>query len=444
MRTMFQKVVQRASIIIVSLLISVAAKAQKELSLEQSIRIALENNIDIKLARNNALIAAHNLRQSKFEFAPSVNAFVNFDWINGLTIDQTTGEPVTETTRRSSPQISANVDIFDGMGRFHDVSRNRLLEEAAAFDVENTEDNTSILVTGFYLQLLTTQANIEISKARIKLLNEQLVRARKRFEIGVDNQEQVFNLKSQIASENLNLVNLRNDMENSKLNLIQLIQLDPSEGFTFEKVEIPDEGIEMELESYGDIYEAALAYSPLLKSANLGLQVSQKEMEIAKAQRYPTLSAIASYGSFFSSVNESVDYFDQIDRNKQSLFGLRLNVPIFNQQQISNNIQVSKIQIVNSELNLEQARLDLTNNIQQAYQNLVAARSTWVAAKENMVALQQSFKYAQTSYSSGNIDFYTYLESLNNLNRAEIELVNAKYSFVLRRKIIDIYKGIDQ
>ena len=97
--------------------------------------------------------------------------------------------------------------------------------------------------------------------------------------------------------------------------------------------------------------------------------------------------------------------------------------------------------MLNNELAQEQAELDLVNNIQSAYQNLLAAQSTHNAAKENLVALDQSFRFSQTSYNSGNLDFYTYLESLNNKNTGEIELISSKYSFVLRKRILEIYKG---
>ena len=60
----------------------------------------------------------------------------------------------------------------------------------------------------------------------------------------------------------------------------------------------------------------------------------------------------------------------------------------------------------------------------------------------NLIALNQSFDFVKTRYDSGNTDFYTYLESLNNKNRAEIELVNAQYSIVFRKKILDVYRGM--
>ena len=414
---------------------------QTELDLEKCIKIALANNLDIKRARNDALVASSNEKQSKYEFWPSVNAFANFNFINGLVIDPTTGTPQTETTQTSSPSIVADVTIFNGMRNHHNLSRNKLIRDAAQYQVNSSEDNTRIFVTAFYLEVLTSKENIKVSQERLNLLNEQLIRAEKRVEVGVENQEQVFNLKSQIARENLRMVNLKNDQDRSKLNLLQLLQLDPSQQYTYATIVVNDEELEEPLELYGSILEEAMVYSPSLKSADLNIRAGEKDLLIAKTDRLPVVSASASYGSFYSSSNDAEGYLGQLDLNDQKFVGFNLSVPIFNRYRIKNNIQVSKINMLNNELAQDQARLDLINNIQSAYQNLLAAQSTHNAAKENLVALDQSFRFSQTSYNSGNLDFYTYLESLNNKNTAEIELISSKYSFVLRKRILEIYKG---
>jgi outer membrane protein len=80
--------------------------------------------------------------------------------------------------------------------------------------------------------------------------------------------------------------------------------------------------------------------------------------------------------------------------------------------------------------------------MQQAYLDLVAAISTYEAARENLTALEQSFKFSEIRYNSGHTDFYSYLESLNNKNRAEIDLINSRYSFLFRKRILEIYQGL--
>jgi outer membrane protein len=96
----------------------------------------------------------------------------------------------------------------------------------------------------------------------------------------------------------------------------------------------------------------------------------------------------------------------------------------------------------NAELAVKESMVNTTNSIQRVYLELVAAQSTYKAALENAEALEQSFNFVKRRYETGNTDFYTYLEALNNKNRGEIELINSKYSIIFRRKILEVYKGI--
>jgi len=428
--------------ILLAILVVSESFAQTEMTLEEAIQIALDNNIDLKRAQNNMHIANANARQSKFEFLPSINGLYNYNWISGFSgVDPTTGNPVNNS-QRSQPSVMASFNIFNGFQNVNTLTRNRFLKEAAELNLQNAEDIARITATGLFLQVLVAQENIKISQDRLDLLNEQLEREEKRVEVGVSTQEQVFNFKSQIATENLNLVNLQNNYDRFKLQLLLALQLDPADDYELVQFEITELEITAENEPFMQLKETAFAYSPLLQSAELNRKAATKDFQIAKAGFYPTVTFFGQIASFYSSVTTR-DYFSQLDVNLQKAIGVSVNIPIFNRFRIMNNVQVSKINIRNSELNYEQAELTLFNNLQQAHQDLKAAQSTYNASQENLIALTQSFEFANKRYQTGNTDFFTFLESLNNKNRAEIELVNSKFSILFRKRILDIYRGIN-
>ena len=418
------------------------AKAQEKLDLAACVKIALENNLEVKRVLNQASAASINERQSKLEYLPGINANINYDIRRGLTNDPTTFTPVTATTRSSMPSMSLNMDLFNGMKIRNSVRRNELLKKASETDVLQTRDQIEILVTQSYLLVISDKENIKISKQRLDLLQEQLARAEKRVDAGVANMEQVYNLRSEIAAENLQAVQLGNQYKSDKLTLLQALLLDPTGDFLIETPEVDQENLDLPIEPYEQIEEEVLGYSPALRSAALQVTASQRAMDITRADRLPRLTLGAAYGSTYSSNNKADSYFDQLSLNEQKFLGFNLSIPIFDRNRVTNNIHLAKIDIANSELTLDQSEIDLRNQLQRAYFDLVAAHSTYVAAKENLTAFQQSFKFAQTSYEAGRTDFYTYLESLNNKNRGEIELINSKYSYQFRKKILDIYRGL--
>ena len=96
---------------------------------------------------------------------------------------------------------------------------------------------------------------------------------------------------------------------------------------------------------------------------------------------------------------------------------------------------------MNAQLQADQAMLDVTNAAQRDYLDLVSAQTSYQTAQENYEALNQTFEFMKKRFETGNTDFYSYLESLNNKNRAEAQLINAKYTIVLRKRILDLYRG---
>ena len=415
--------------------------AQQILTLQDCIQIGLANNITVKKVSNDFMIAQANEKQSKMEYLPRVSAYSNYNISHGLTNDPTSFDPVTATTRSSTPSVAMDLNIFSGMRTRNTIRRNSLIKQAAEYDLAQSKDDIELAITASYLLVISDKENIKVANDRLELLSNQLERAERRVDAGVANMEQVFNLRSQIANEQLNKVNLENRYKSDRLSLLQTLLLDPAMDYQIKDPSILGQNIDAEIPNYQELKEEVLQYSPGLKSAGLGIETSKMDLALVKADRLPNLGMRAAYGSTFSSNNRE-SYLDQLNVNEQKFVGFALNIPIFDRNRVKNNIHVSNINIANSELDYQQVRIDLMNNMQQAYLDLVAAHSTYQAAKENLTALEQSFNFAESRYNSGNTDFYSYLESLNNKNRAEIELINSRYSFLFRKRILEIYRGV--
>jgi outer membrane protein len=231
-----------------------------------------------------------------------------------------------------------------------------------------------------------------------------------------------------------------------------MLQLDATKDYEIEGVSLDGIDVVSDVQPYSEVLASSLNYSPALKRANFNQQASIYQFKQAGAARYPSVALQGQYGSSYSSngardpiTNEHVadaTFRTQMGWNQYKGVGIGINIPIFTRWQTSANIQAAKVNMFNAELDVKQAQQTITNAIQLVYNDLQAAISTYNAAQENIDALTQSYNFSETRYEAGNTDFYTYLESLNNKNRAEIQLANAKYSIVFRKKILDIYRGI--
>ncbi len=437
-----------------ALLAVFSAHGQKVLTLEECINIALDNNINIKTARNNAVSARAGYSQSKFNFLPALSAGASHNWNEGLQFDNTSGSLVNTTTLSGGGSVSANMMIFNGFQTSLNVKRNKFLYDASEKAIEGSIQAAEAQIVVQFLNVVSTRENLKIQEQTKGLLEEQLTREEKREAAGVGNMEQVYNFRSRVAAQNLVIVNQRNLLETNKLALIQLLLLDPSDNYEFAGITLNDAELEEDIADYGSIYDKSLAYSPSLQSAELNLEASKKSLKMAQLGWLPTLSVRASYGSGWSSNvkarDENGDFIlpiqvesigTQLESNVSKSAGFNLNIPLFSRFQNRTNTQQSKIQMLNSELTLEQTKNTLTNLVQQAYLNLVNAKTSYAAAQESMESLNKAYEFAKNRYESGTIDFVTYLTSLNGKNNGELELARSKYSILFRQLIIDIYTG---
>jgi outer membrane protein len=435
------------TIALLALLSSSTVWAQRVLTLEECIDIALQSNLSIKRAKNQAEIAKAQYTQSKFNFLPSLSAGASHSWREGLQFDQTTGNLVNTTALSGGMSIDASLTLFDGFSNLYGKQQAKASYQASEEAVRGTVQSIQAQIVGAFLQVITIKEGLKMNQATLSLLNEQLDRERKRENAGVGNMEQVYNFQSQVAQQQLTIVNQNNQLESAKLSLIQLLLLDPAEDYQFEGITSNDAELNKELEDYNTVYSSSMDFSPSVKSAELNLDAAEKNLQISKFNWMPTLGLRSGWSTGWSSNLRNqgdgsvVDLSTQLDRNRVKSASLSLGIPLFSRFQNRTQLQTSKIQVLNSQLALEQAKNDLTNQVQQAYLDLLNAKTSYAAAKESKLSLDQSFDFAKNRYDNGTIDFVTYLQSLTAKNRGDLELVRSKYSILLRQFILDIYKG---
>ncbi|RKQ49622.1 outer membrane protein TolC [Roseivirga pacifica] len=431
---------------ILSLFALANVQAQTTLTLEECINIALENNLSLKRARNSSISAKAQMVQSKMNFLPSLSAGASYNWNEGLQFDQTSGNLVNTTTLSGGGSLNASMVIFNGMSNIYNAQRANFQYQAAEETVRNTELQTERDVVVAFLDLISTREQLKIANQTNDLYKEQLEREEKRERAGVGNMEQVYNFRSQIAQQELIIVTRQNQLQSQELRLIQLLLLDPSDNYEFAGITVNDAELEAELEAYATVYDNAREFSPSLRSAELALQASKKSYRQSQFTWMPSLSVGASYGTGWSSNVKAqdgtvLDLSDQFRNNEYKSAGLNLNIPLFTRFQNRTQMQVSKINYLNSELTLQDTENQLRNQVQQAYLDLLNAKSTYAAAKESLVNLETSFEFSKTRYDNGTVDFVTYLENVNARNVGELTLTQSKYAILIRQMVLDIYTG---
>lgn len=447
---------------------------QLEWSLKQCIDHALDHNLQVKQSELNIDFSKQSLNQSWAQTLPSLNGFATHNYNFGQTIDPFTNLFANDQVQSNNFALSSSVTLFNGLQTYNSIRQNQLnlkVNESAADKMKN---DISLSIATAYVQVLFSEELLLTAKNQVNITRMQVDRMQKMVDAGALPKARLLELEAQHALEELNVINAENQKDLSYLSLKQLLEFDMS---TDLKIRTPILEIPSEISitsTPGQVYDAALTILPEIKGAEYNLLSSARTLKIAQGSRSPRLTLQGSLGTGFSGlskdiisvtptgfrssgyytaagedvieptfdVQSEVRSFDkQIDDNFNKSIGLNLTVPIFNGLSIKTNVAKAKIEQQKAELDLALTKNQLRKNVQQAYSDAIASLKKYNATKKSMDAIGESFKYADKRFSVGDMNTVEYNDAKNKLSKVQSDLLQAKYDFVFRQKILDFYQG---
>ena len=432
---------KRLIILIAIVALFVQGRAQEKWSLQKCIDYALENNIVIKQQQLNTEYQENQLNQAKYNKLPNLGASLGqgVSFGRSETLEGTYDNYTNATT---SARISSNVLIWKGGTLNNTVKQNEFNWKSSLEDLEKAKDDVTLNIASAYLDILFAQELIKVAESQVEQTQKQIERSKKLVEAGKIAEGALLEVQAQLAREQLDVVNRKNNLQISYLNLAQLLELEDYNGFEIEVPEIPELKAQISLMASKEVYEKAVDVRPEIKSAEYQLKSSEIQLDLAKGNKLPTLSAYASVSNNYYASENAPSFNDQVSKNLNENVGLNLDIPLFSKYQNRTNITNSKLQIKNSELELESAKKQLRKQIEQVYTNAVAANERYSANKVAVQSMEESFRYIEEKFNVGRVNSVEYNDAKTKLAIAESDLIQAKYEFIFRSKILDFYNGI--
>jgi outer membrane protein len=311
---------------------------------------------------------------------------------------------------------------------------------AITADLEKAKENMEINITTMYLQVLYSKEILGIANNQVALSREQLERIKSLYENGRASEAQIYEVEAQIANDNLTVVQAASDLQMAILSLTQALELPAPEGFD---VAEPEDIADFILVRKPDaIYESALTTRAAIRSEELRLKSSEKYIKMAQSSFFPTLSFGAGYGNNYYRITgfENPSFSSQLRNNRNQYFGLNLNVPIFSRYSTRNNVRTAQLNNRLQELQLENSKKTLYKEIQQAYYNAFTSGEKYKSAEAAYQSAEKSFGYMKERLDNGRATMYEYNDSKTGMTRALSNRTQAKYDFILRKKILDFYE----
>jgi len=392
--------------------------SKKVWTLKDCITYALGNNITIKDAALNKAQAIVNHGEAKSARLPNLFGSASQTFTNGNSVDPITSDYVTEQIYSTNVGLNSSFTIFQGNQINNQIEQNELLLNQSMFLEEETKNNITLSILENYLQILHAKEGIAIAQNNLTSTQKEVERAKARLDAGTIALSDYTEALSQAATNEYTLINAKNTYQQYIINLKQLLELGPTQDIEIAPLDEQTDYSEILLNKI-EIYQKALGTLPEVNASKIGVEVSEKDLDIAKGGYLPSLELTTSIGSGYTSINDNT-FSEQFDVNFNQRIGLSLNIPIFNRNQ---------------------TKKEIYKKIETAYQNAISSQEQMVAAKASMEAAEQSYKLAQKRYELGDLNTTDLVISQNTYTNAQQNYLQAKYLNILYHKLLDFYQG---
>lgn len=449
-------------------------------SLEECINYAWENNLNVRNSELNQLGTEINLKQSQWALAPNLNAGGSLGKSFGRTIDPVTNNFVSRDFLSGGISANASVNLYQGGMMRNTIKRNKIDVEASQYDLEKAKNDIALNVATNYLNVLLNREQLANAEFQLEVTKQQLERTKVLVAAGSLPLTNQLDLESQVASNEVSVVNAENTLSISILNLKQSMQMPAIEDLEIEVPELAVENVAIEVTDSDEIYKIALTTQPEVKSAELGVESSDIGVKISKSGFLPSLSVAGSLTTNYSDQavqitgtqdvnvpaapigfvqgtnetvlsnprtvtiptrNENYVWNDQFEDNLGQSVRVNLNIPIFNRLATKSSVQRAEIQKQRAEITAQNTKNTLRQNVETAHTNAIASYKSYQASLKRVAALEETFRATQQQYNVGTAHFTDFQVASNNLFAARAALTQSKYSFIFRVKILDFYLG---
>ncbi|MEQ9230360.1 MAG: TolC family protein, partial [Cyclobacteriaceae bacterium] len=416
-----------------------------------------------------------NLRdQAELSRYPNANASSSYGFSWGRAINLTTNQFITERFSSSTIGAGSSVPVFSGLQIRNSIAQSSIDVEASQYDVEKATNDIQLDIVTFYLNVIFNQELLENAKFQLESSKNQLERTKKLVEVGSLPKTSELELVSQVASNEVSVINSENSLNLAMLTLKQAALIPQSERV---EVSLPDAEVE-ELDitmRADDVFDAAQNTLPEILAADLRVRSAEYDYEIQRGGLYPTLTLNAGLGTRYSQADrgfvpdgggdfeivgglqtasgEAIESFQptgnfqttpvgtQFKDNFNRSLTLSLNIPIFNGLSQRSAIQRSKISIQQAQINADEQRIFLRQIIETAYNDSQAAKKTFEAATKQVEALEETFRSVQNQLNNGAANQTDFQVASNNLFQAKSDLTRAKFDYIFKKKLLDFYQG---
>ena len=428
---------------------SFTSYAQKTLSLDEAINIALNKNTSLQKSENTLKTYESGVKAAYGNFMPDLGVYGNWNWTKA---DEAGGNryfqgsiiPVPSTTAQSrnySVGASSDITLFDGLSNIATLSKSQNDLEAGQLNLERMKQDIVFQTISLYYNVINAKQLLKVKEDDVKWNQKNLETITERNKLGAVTLADVYNQQVQEGNAELALIQAKNDLETARTNLLYYLGLDILESYEITEpagisdMETLGQQKELNYQDLSELVAKALSTRSDYKSAQLSLKSAEEGITIARSGYFPRLSGSISY-------QMTSDAIKTIDNSRYLNISATISIPIFSGFSTENQVQIAKVNAENMDVELTELERNIKRNIQKNYLDLQAAEKSLSVNEKNVKAAAENRRIEEEKYSLGSGTLLNVLIASSNYTTARTNYINAKFAYVVLSEQLNYYLGV--
>lgn len=410
--------------------------AQTQFSLEECISYAEEHNYQLKTAELNITSSKISLKQAKENIAPTVSASVT----QGLG----TNHYQNSVSWNGNYGISAGMTLFNGLSNYNAIKQSKLQVEQSGLELEQNKNSVKISIIQAFLNIMMNEDMLEYQQKVVKSSQEQMEQGEQQFKVGKILESEYKMLQAQYTSDRFNIENTKIKIQNNYLTLKNLLAIDPATEITIVRPDSATLFKSLEIPEMQEMMSRSMNYLPELKIKENAITDAEYSVKLQKANYYPSLSLNAGISTGYNNTNlaTNVGWGTQLWHGLGENVGLNLSIPIYQRSTVRHNVQQAQLRVQQAELSQKETEHQISRELQQYYMDVLSAQNDYLVAEAQKDAYEANYNTYNFKFKYGSVTAVDLIQQQTNYLNQLNKYMQAKYSFVLERKILDVMMGI--
>jgi len=440
------KTKNRLFLILVIVFLGFRVDAQKNWTLNECIKFAIENNLQLHDAALSEQIAGQSYQKSIWNLLPGISAGSDAGMNYGRSVDPKNNGIINTSFFNNSYYIGASVDVFRGFMLQNQIRYQKFMKEAAENNRVNATDDLAFEVMNAFYNVVYQEEFLKIANEQKAISELNVKKTEVLVSTGLKSQAELLEVKANYEKDELTCIQATNNIESAWIRLKKAMNLPPYQQI---KLESPNENpiaIDEMPSDISELFKEHSSRSPYIKMYENEWKASLKNVNIQKSGFFPSINLQASYNTGFyetikDSSNQTVAFNRQIKNNQSQFIGASLSIPIFSRNAVRFGVRQSKLMSEQAETKLNQTKQNLLYEMEQNYNDLTAAWKELQQARNQLEADKLAFQAAQKKFDQGMtnaIEFYTVK---NRLASTTSQVLHSKLTLEIKKRTLDFYKG---